>query len=225
MCQIEFFWVGIDSDNLICFCLMCVLNYCQINCVKIKYGNRIIWLDFSCVVYCVNIGGYVIVQQVDVFMVCFWINFCQRYFCDYGVFIECRVFYVVIKWLFVVRKMGGVVWYQVFILGFVNCNIEVSFVRMIEFIFVVFCGVKWDYMVVRFDVGYVFIDFNYNVGFFVIENYWEYIFWVIVGEGKCVGMVNVGMGDFNQYFIFFWWCNVNFNDFQWFIGSKCNGSM
>lgn len=96
---------------------------------------------------------------------------------------------------------------------------------MIEFIFVVFCGVKWDYMVVRFDVGYVFIDFNYNVGFFVIENYWEYIFWVIFGEGKCVGMVNVGMGDFNQYFIFFRWCNVNFNDFQWFIGSKCNGSM
>lgn len=89
MSQIEFFWVGIDSDNLFCFCLMCVLNYCQINCVKIKYGNRIIWLDFSCVVYCVNIGGYVIVQQVDVFMVCFWINFGQRYFCDYGVFIEC----------------------------------------------------------------------------------------------------------------------------------------
>ncbi len=195
--QIEFLRVGIDSDNPTRFRLTRALNHCQTNRAKTKHGNRITWLDFSCVVYRANTGGHATAQQADVFMVCFWINFCQRHFRDYGVFTECRAPHVVIKRLPVVRKTGGAVWHQAFTLGFANRNTEVSFARTTELTLAALRGVKRDHMVARFDAGYAFTDFNHNAGPFVTENHREYTFRVIAGEGKCVGMANAGMGDFN----------------------------
>lgn len=136
-------------------------------------------------------------------MVCFWINFCQRHFRDYGVFTECRTPHVVIKRLPIVRKTGGAVWHQAFTLGFANRNTEVSFARTTELTLAALCGVKRDHMVAWFDAGYAFTDFNHNANPFVTENHREYTFRVIAGEGKCVGMANAGMGDFNQHFTFF----------------------
>lgn len=95
-------------------------------------------------------------------MVCFWINFCQRHFRDYGVFTECRTPHVVIKRLPIVRKTGGAVWHQAFTLGFANRNTEVSFARTTELTLAALCGVKRDHMVAWFDAGYAFTDFNHN---------------------------------------------------------------
>lgn len=147
--------------------------------------------------YRANTGGHATAQQADVFMVCFWINFCQRHFRDYGVFTECRAPHVVIKRLPVVRKTGGAVWHQAFTTGFANRNTEVSFARTTELTLAALRGVKRDHMVAVFDAGYAFTDFNHNAGPFVTENHREYTFRVIAGEGKCVGMANAGMGDFN----------------------------
>lgn len=102
-----------------------------------------------------------------------------------------------IKRLPVVRKTGGAVWHQAFTTGFANRNTEVSFARTTELTLAALRGVKRDHMVAGFDAGYAFTDFNHNAGPFVTENHREYTFRVIAGEGKCVGMANAGMGDFN----------------------------
>lgn len=60
----EFIWVGINCQNVFGLCLYCVLDYCQINVVQIKDCDVIFSFDFCCVMYCVDIGGYVVVQQV-----------------------------------------------------------------------------------------------------------------------------------------------------------------
>lgn len=108
-----------------------------------------------------------------------------------------------IKRLPVVRKTGGAVWHQAFALRFANRDTQVGFARTTKLTLAALCGVKWDHMVAGFDAGYAFTDFNYNPGPFVTENHWEDTFRVIAGEGKCVGMANTGMGDFNQHFTFF----------------------
>ncbi len=107
-----------------------------------------------------------------------------------------------IKRLPVVRKTGGAVWHQAFALRFANRDTQVGFARTTKLTLAALCGVKWDHMVAGFDAGYAFTDFNYNPGPFVTENHWEDTFRVIAGEGKCVGMANTGMGDFNQHFTF-----------------------
>lgn len=109
--------------------------------------------------------------------------------------------------------MVGVVGYQVFVLGGVYGLVEVGFVGQVEFVFVVFGGVQWDDMVVYLQGGYVFVYCFDDVVIFVVQNVWEYFFGILVGQGVCVGMVDVGGDDVYQYFVFLWWCYIYFDDF------------
>ena len=129
-----------------------------------------------------------------------------------------------IKWLPVVRKARGAIWHQAFALGFANGDTEVGFAGTTELTLAALCGVKRNHMVARFNSGHALTDFNHDASPFVTENHREYTFWIIAREGKSVGMADAGMGDFNQHFTFFRWCDVNFDDFQRFTGRKCNGS-
>lgn len=59
----------------------------------------------------------------------------------------------------------------------------------------------------------------------MVQYYWEQVFWIIVGQGECIGVVDIGVGDFYQYFVFFWWGDVDFDDLQWLVGIKGDGGM
>lgn len=77
VCQFEFGWIGVYCDDVVGFGLVCILDYCQVDVIKVEYCYVVVFLYFGGVVYCVDVGGDVVVEQVDVFWVGVWIDFCQ----------------------------------------------------------------------------------------------------------------------------------------------------
>ncbi|SUI20538.1 Uncharacterised protein [Salmonella enterica subsp. salamae] len=68
-------------------------------------------------------------------------------------------------------------------------------------------------MVARFQAGYPLADLDYHAAAFVTQDCREYTFRIIARKGKCIGMANACVGDFDQNFTFFRRRNVNLDNF------------
>ena len=67
-------------------------------------------------------------------------------------------------------------------------------------------------MITRFYTGYPFTDCHHNTCAFMAQNRWKNPFRVIATQGECVRVANARMGDFDEYFTFTRWLNVDFDD-------------